>query len=216
MRRRGGFTTEEMVVALGMVALGVAIMLFAMRAVPGRARTASCNSNVQQMLLAAHQYMEDYDGRMPVVMVEDWASTDFMADLPAWRPAESAGGSVAPLLHPYVKNTQIYSCPEAPEREKPKPEDEIEGQPPDENWARSEDDSYSYQVDYLFNLSVRDDDPPTTIVAGDNEPGRHNGTWNAGRLDGAVVRRPADEWSAQWPRQYEDCTDGEMTGDARP
>ena len=203
-------------IALGMVALGMAIVVFATRGVRERARTASCNSNVAQLVHASRMYMTDYDGRMPMVLIEDWAPRDFMADLPAWRPADSAGGSVAPLLHAYVKNTQVFRCPDAAEREEPKPEHEIEGQPPDEGWAKGEGHSYRYQVDYLFSLSVRDDDPPTTVLVGDNEAERHHGTWNAGRLDGAVLRMPAEEWSAQWERDEHDCPEWELVGDEPP
>jgi hypothetical protein len=50
------------------------------------------------------------------------------------------------------------------------------------------------QADYILNPTLRSDDLPSMMLAGDDAPARHQGEWNGARLDGAVARWPAKDF----------------------
>lgn len=87
-RRRGGFTAEELIAALGIMMLGVAVVFLMARNGPRAARAASCASNLQQIGLALRMYADDNDGRTPP------GPHEFVA------------------IHAYVKNDQVLKCPQ--------------------------------------------------------------------------------------------------------
>jgi hypothetical protein len=83
-------------------------------------------------------------------------------------------------VNQYVKNTQIFQCPAV--RTHPEP-------------PAGTDPTLHPISDYLLNPTAQSDDPPETILAGDNAPGRHRGgRWFGVRCDGATAFYPASEW----------------------
>ncbi len=185
-------------VAMGLIGLAAAIFLAVASASRGRAQTINCASNLQQLCHASLMYMQDNDGKMPAARPYG----AFAADVEMFP---------APALYPYVKNYQVFRCPNAAEREEPPEYDPYPGEDsrPD-GWNRESQNWF--QVDYVFNTATRSDDPPNTILVGDSEPDRHGRrTWNGARLDGAVLQLPAAEWEFYWAVRPE-----EMMGDGLP
>jgi prepilin-type processing-associated H-X9-DG protein len=68
-----------------------------------KARGAACLSNVKQLGLGLHMYAQDYDETLP----------NHAADTANFLDAK-APANWAKAMAPYVKNTQIFSCPSAP------------------------------------------------------------------------------------------------------
>ncbi len=99
MKRRG-FTLIELLVVIAIIAILAAILFPVFAQAREKARSASCLSNVKQIVLGAKQYTSDYD--------EKW-----LADL--WIPHNGIGawGTWMEQQKAYVKNTQIYLCPSA-------------------------------------------------------------------------------------------------------
>jgi hypothetical protein len=203
MKRRGGFTAAELMVVMAMIGFATAILSVVFHGANGRARTVSCLSNVCELGLSARMYMQDNDGWMPALPSPerpDYEPPDYYAppgmasgmdeELPMSDGPRIGGWEICGALMVYVKNQQVFRCPDATRHEKP-PEYETQAQ-----WNGSRG---WYQVDYIFNLSARGDDPPTTILVSDDVPDRHPGrTWNGVRVDGAAVRMRADRWDDFW------------------
>ena len=98
LRGRTGFTAEELIVVLGIIAVGIGFFfLFAGNSVSA-ARAMSCTSNLKELALSMRMYAQDNDGAMPP------------------GPREFGG------LYPYVKNLGIFKCPEDREAERLDPE----------------------------------------------------------------------------------------------
>ena len=97
---RRGFTLIELLVVIAIIAILAAILFPVFARAREKARQASCLSNVKQIGLAFMQYKQDYDEMWPAMY---WTAAT------GWEPAISGwwGGEIGP----YMKNTQIFSCP---------------------------------------------------------------------------------------------------------
>ena len=84
---RKAFTLIELLVVIAIIAILAAILFPVFARARENARRASCQSNLKQMGLGIIQYTQDYDEFLP--NGQNWANQTF----------------------PYVKSTQIYSCP---------------------------------------------------------------------------------------------------------
>lgn len=97
---RRGFTLIELLVVIAIIAILAAILFPVFAQAREKARAASCQSNLKQIMTAAKMYTQDYDE----------ISLHYV-----WMPA--GGGNYhtwMEALHPYSKNTQIFQCPSAP------------------------------------------------------------------------------------------------------
>ncbi len=95
VKGRRGFTLIELLVVIAIIAILAAILFPVFAKARAKARQAACLSNMNQIAKAFMMYAQDYDEAFPY-------------------PGCSYGGNLswALRLMPYVKNAQVYKCPE--------------------------------------------------------------------------------------------------------
>jgi len=96
--RSHGFTLIELLVVIAIIAILAAILFPVFAKAREKARQSSCLANHKQLALAALAYAQDYDERMA-------------------PEGHNIAGSVSiwwyHMIEPYVKNTQVFTCPSA-------------------------------------------------------------------------------------------------------
>jgi prepilin-type N-terminal cleavage/methylation domain-containing protein/prepilin-type processing-associated H-X9-DG protein len=97
--RRHGFTLIELLVVIAIIAILAAILFPVFARAREKARQASCQSNQKQIALGILMYSSDFDERYPANTWQDatWAFRQ-------WQTA-------AHKIYPYVKNSQLFTCP---------------------------------------------------------------------------------------------------------
>ena len=117
-RSRSGFTLIELAALVAVVALLIIVLL-----PPGcgsfskTTRRAQCQLNLKRLGWAIHQYAQDFDGRLPIVRVNDHGFTNPPSSSYAvsgklqdpYLTARPFGWADA--LYPYLDSMQIYYCP---------------------------------------------------------------------------------------------------------
>jgi prepilin-type N-terminal cleavage/methylation domain-containing protein len=94
------FTLIELLVVIAIIAVLASLLLPGLAAARRRADSIACVSNLHQLGLAIHLYVEDYQGHLPIC---------------AW-PLPSQGTNQPPLppitttLMPYVKTKGVFRC----------------------------------------------------------------------------------------------------------
>lgn len=105
-----GFTLIELLVVVAIIALLAAILFPTFAQAREKARQASCQSNLRQIGLAMAMYTADYDDCLPDrrdMKVE----LGFRPWAPAWPASDPRSGWAVLVLQPYVRNTDVHSCP---------------------------------------------------------------------------------------------------------
>ena len=101
-RRPGRFTLIELLVVIAIIAILASMLLPALHSAKDRANQINCASNLKQIGLALHMYMQDYDERIP-------PHNDNNGVNPAtwrWETAQM-------LLLPYAGGSEeVLHCPE--------------------------------------------------------------------------------------------------------
>ena len=98
MKKKSAFTLIELLVVIAIIALLAAILFPVFAAARENARKAACMSNLKQLSLGFLQYAQDNDEMLP-------GSNTLGGTRPAfWQ--------WAPQIFPYVKSTQIFTCPD--------------------------------------------------------------------------------------------------------
>src|SRR5690606_25769067 len=87
---RRAFTLIELLVVIAIIALLAAILFPVFARARENARRTSCTSNMKQMGLGVQMYVQDNDGRYPM---------------------SSGDGKWPDYIFPYVKSTQLFTCP---------------------------------------------------------------------------------------------------------
>lgn len=89
-----GFTLIELLVVISIIAILAALLFPVFALARGMARRATCGSNLKQIGTAAQMYVGDNDDMLPIPKINNprvsWAA----------------------LLQPYIKNWNVYHCPE--------------------------------------------------------------------------------------------------------
>jgi len=96
--RKTGFTLIELLVVIAIIAILAAILFPVFAQAREKARSASCQSNLKQIMTACLMYANDYDERLPFYRTPCWGLWTYH---PHWFASINA----------YIKNTQLYSCP---------------------------------------------------------------------------------------------------------
>jgi prepilin-type N-terminal cleavage/methylation domain-containing protein/prepilin-type processing-associated H-X9-DG protein len=97
LRTARGFTLIELLVVIAIIAILAAILFPVFARAREKARQASCQSNLKQIVLGTLMYVSDYDQKFV-----------------GWRTRCWSGGndpSIPVKLQPYVKNKQLFACP---------------------------------------------------------------------------------------------------------
>jgi prepilin-type N-terminal cleavage/methylation domain-containing protein/prepilin-type processing-associated H-X9-DG protein len=104
-RTRPAFTLIELLVVIAIIAILAAILFPVFAQAREKARAISCLSNTKELGLAVLMYVQDYDESYP---------------MSAYSPDLATGGnhvvSTMDELYPYVKNAQIFQCPDNPKQ----------------------------------------------------------------------------------------------------
>ncbi|HEV2472336.1 MAG TPA: DUF1559 domain-containing protein, partial [Chthonomonadales bacterium] len=110
MHRKRAFTLIELLVVIAIIAILAAILFPVFAQAREKARSISCLSNIKQVGLAMMMYAQDYDEHL--VWADSYGSYTCYPD---WD-----GGTSGPCfgwiswkhpLVPYIKNTQLWTCP---------------------------------------------------------------------------------------------------------
>jgi prepilin-type N-terminal cleavage/methylation domain-containing protein/prepilin-type processing-associated H-X9-DG protein len=117
LTRRKGFTLIELLVVIAIIAILAAILFPVFGRARDSARRASGISNVKQIMLGIHQYLQDYDSRYFQTVTERQGTdtTRFPGSLAATSATDAALYSYRQKLQPYVKSDQLFKDPSAPQ-----------------------------------------------------------------------------------------------------
>jgi prepilin-type N-terminal cleavage/methylation domain-containing protein len=97
---RKGFTLIELLVVIAIIAILAAILFPVFSQVREKARQTTCLTNTRQLALGVSMY------------AQDWGEV-----LPTLGTINECRGRWMFQIHPYVRNRQIFTCPNAPRNE---------------------------------------------------------------------------------------------------
>lgn len=112
---RRGFTLIELLVVIAIIAILAAILFPVFGRARDNARRSSGISNVKQIGLGVLQYLQDYDDRYFDTVTERQAQASNRLGAVASTPAIAADYSYRAKLQPYIKSSQLFKDPSAPE-----------------------------------------------------------------------------------------------------
>jgi prepilin-type N-terminal cleavage/methylation domain-containing protein/prepilin-type processing-associated H-X9-DG protein len=107
--RRKAFTLIELLVVIAIIAILAAILFPVFAQARAKARQTSCLSNVKQLTLGMVMYCQDYDEKFP-----EWHWDAAFVGGNGWDGSRPNDGTTIwwNAIYPYVKNSQVYSCPD--------------------------------------------------------------------------------------------------------
>jgi prepilin-type N-terminal cleavage/methylation domain-containing protein/prepilin-type processing-associated H-X9-DG protein len=153
---RRGFTLIELLVVIAIIAILAAILFPVFARAREKARQASCLSNIKQIALGGLMYAQDCDEIIP-------------AHGCGWRDYTLVSGvecCYAQKVQPYIKNTQIFTCPSDPTRK---------AEPPSGGANRRDGNGYGGNLAYVTPRAgtplARVNSPAETIWYADADRG---------------------------------------------
>ncbi|MGD0461218.1 MAG: DUF1559 domain-containing protein [Tepidisphaeraceae bacterium] len=109
------FTLVELLVVVGIIVVLIGILLPALSTARQQALTVTCLSNLRQMVIAAHNYADAYNGQYPIAYYSDLGSTQTVSynwDFTVTRTLSTGQVTVTPgILWQGSTNAQIQQCP---------------------------------------------------------------------------------------------------------
>ena len=119
MGKNKGFTLIELLVVIAIIAILAAILFPVFAQAREKARQITCINNQKQIITAVLMYNQDYNDRWidlyPNYNEYDTRQAGYPNDGPRWGYSRNAA-SEDYLLKPYVKNKEIFSCPDSRKR----------------------------------------------------------------------------------------------------
>ena len=110
--RSKAFTLVEVLVVLSIISLLAALLLPAFWTVQGKARQASCISNLRQIGNSVVMYTQDYDGYYPyAVDPSDRKFPSNFAQYPNFAADIANIGLIQDVLAPYAGERRVFRCP---------------------------------------------------------------------------------------------------------
>ncbi len=121
--RRTGFTLIELLVVIAIIAILAAILFPVFARAREKARQASCQSNLKQVALGVLMYLQDYDECGPTGGSQNRTNAGGTFDacggqicgLATYYPTAAGyrmyNQDFADQIYPYVKNQQVFYCP---------------------------------------------------------------------------------------------------------
>jgi prepilin-type N-terminal cleavage/methylation domain-containing protein/prepilin-type processing-associated H-X9-DG protein len=97
LRKLAGFTLIELLVVIAIIAILAAILFPVFAQAREKARQTACLSNTKQIALGVQMYTQDYDEMLPVIGDNAQCRGRWQ-----WQ------------IFPYVKNSDIFTCPNLP------------------------------------------------------------------------------------------------------
>jgi prepilin-type N-terminal cleavage/methylation domain-containing protein/prepilin-type processing-associated H-X9-DG protein len=91
------FTLIELLVVIAIIGILASILFPVFARARENSRRASCSSNLKQLSLAALQYTQDFDEKLP----------------PSWNVRTGIGDLWMDMVMPYAKSNQVFFCPSA-------------------------------------------------------------------------------------------------------
>lgn len=117
---KNAFTLIELLVVIAIIAILAAILFPVFARARENARRTSCLSNLKQIGLGLMQYTQDYDERLPQGIYNPAVIYSGTEVQPArlfqvTNPATGINNYLSwmDFIYPYVKSTQIFTCPSA-------------------------------------------------------------------------------------------------------
>lgn len=111
--KRTGFTLIELLVVIAIIAILAAILFPVFAQARAKARQVSCLSNTKQLGVAIMMYTQDFDETMPGNTYNLAGIGEPLGFMQPSDPADSTTWRIwARDITPYVKNMQVYRCPQ--------------------------------------------------------------------------------------------------------
>lgn len=113
---RAGFTLIELLVVIAIIAILAAMLLPALAKAKEKARTTQCLSNMKQLQLCWHMYIDDNNDLLPLNGATSTPGPGGNGLPNSWIQGGAQSDPAVPwipngVLYPYNKSVAIYACP---------------------------------------------------------------------------------------------------------
>jgi prepilin-type N-terminal cleavage/methylation domain-containing protein/prepilin-type processing-associated H-X9-DG protein len=139
-RHAKGVTLIELLVVIAIIGMLAALLLPALGRAKGKAQQVNCLSNARQLAMAVMMYVNENEDAFP-------PSADYSI------PTSNPGRIWTAKVLPYVHNTEVFSCPSAPNRAFPS------------NWAERGVGSIGYTTATAYDPAQSEGFPTLTRVS---------------------------------------------------